>query len=107
MKPMKQIIGGKAYDTETATKICELYCSDYPSDFRYHNTAMYRTKRGTYFVAGHGGPMSMWRAPAVGGGWTDGHGIRVVEYEEARETAENAGLDVDEMIAAGFQIEEG
>ena len=107
MKPIKRIIDGKSYNTETAIKVCELYSSAYPSDFAFHDTALFRTKRGTYFLAGKGGPMSMWRENAIGGGWTDGFGIRVVHYAEAREIAENAGLDVEDMVAAGFQVEEG
>lgn len=104
---MKRVIEGKSYNTDTAEHICDLECSDYPNDFRYHDTALYRTKKGAYFLSGEGGPMSMWSRAAMGGGSTSGKGIQLIDYAEARETAERAGLDEEEMTAAGFKIEEG
>jgi len=106
MKPMTRVIGGKVYNTETATLVCDLDCSHYPNDFQYHDTRLYRTKKGAYFIAGTGGPMSMWRCK-VQNGYGDGGGIRAVDYEEALMYAEAAELDPEEMIEAGFKIEEG
>ena len=102
----KQVIDGKVYNTETASEICELPCPHYPGDFQYHLTYLYRTKKGAYFLAGEGGPMSMWVEPACGGGRTSGSGIRVLDAEAARGYAESANLNEEEMIDAGFEVEE-
>ncbi|MEX2492957.1 MAG: hypothetical protein WD425_14475 [Nitrospirales bacterium] len=57
---MKRVIDSKVHNTQTATEICELPCHHYRGDFQYHDTTLYRTPKGAYFVAGEGGPMSMW-----------------------------------------------
>lgn len=104
---MKRVIGGKSYDTDTAKEICELPCSFYKGDFQYHSTSLYRTLRGAYFLAGEGGPMSMWAKPVGSNGHSGGSGLCVIDADEAREHAERAGLSAEEMVAAGFEIEEG
>ena len=102
----KQVINGKVYNTETAEEICELPCSYYGSDFNFHLTHLYRTLKGAYFLAGKGGPMSMWAEPSGGNGRTSGSGIRVLDAEAARGYAESANLNEEEMIDAGFEVEE-
>lgn len=104
---MRRVIGGKSYDTETGKKICELPCSYYQGDFQYHLTSLYRSPRGAYFLAGEGGPMSMWAQPEGSNGHTGGSGLCVIDQDDAREHAERAGLSSDEMKEAGFTIEEG
>lgn len=104
---MKRVIDGKVYDTETATAICELACHHYKGDFNWHETTLYRTKRGAYFLAGEGGPMSMWAEPEGSNGYTGGSGICVIEEDDARAHAETAGLSPEAMREAGFTIEEG
>lgn len=104
---MKRVIDGKVYDTETATAICELACHYYQGDFNWHDTRLYRTQRGAYFLAGDGGPMSMWAVPEGSNGYSGGSGLSVIDADEAREHAERAGLSPEEMIEAGFTIEEG
>jgi len=104
---MKCVIDGKSYSTETATHICDLPCaarSD--SDFEFHDTSLYRSPKGQYFIAGHGGPRSLWAVHD--GDTTSGEsGIRLVDDETAREYAEWAKLSPEEMEKAGFEIEEG
>jgi hypothetical protein len=57
---MKQIIKGKKYDTDTATKIYE-YQNEYGySDFRYVIETLYIKKTGEYFLHGEGGAMSKY-----------------------------------------------
>lgn len=107
MKPLQQVIDGKIYNTETATRVCSLDCSVYPHNFAYHETYLFRTKSGRWFLAGFGGPSSMWRSPAPGGGWGGGSGIRPVTPAEAQTYAELECMDPDDMRAAGFTIEEG
>ena len=71
---MKQVIEGKRYDTETATKIGEGGGKAYPGDFHYYSEALYVTKKGSYFLAGEGGPLSRYGRPAYGGGTCGGAG---------------------------------
>ncbi|WP_029310783.1 hypothetical protein [Acidiphilium angustum] len=82
-----KIIGGKIYSTQTATKICELDCRHNRGDFGWHDTAMYRTANGAFFLAGKGGARSMW-ATSIQNGSSGGEGIRVISEEDAREIAE-------------------
>jgi hypothetical protein len=91
---MKRVIDGKLYDTLTAKHICDLPCELGPSDFRWHETSLYKSPEGAYFLAGHGGPMSMW-SKCENDGWRDGAGICLLTEHDAREYAENADLDVD------------
>lgn len=104
---MRRIIGGKVFDTETATKLCELPCSANPGDFAWHESALYRSPRGRFFIAGRGGPASLWAEPAQGGGSGGGDGIRIVDEEEARGWMEAAGCDEADFERAGLRVEEG
>lgn len=103
---MKRVIAGRVYNTDTADHVCELPCSAFPGDFRYHDTDLYRTKNGNYFLAGSGGPMSMWAEPAMGGGTCGGKGIIPVDKDDAREHAEAAELSPEDMIDAGFELQD-
>jgi hypothetical protein len=103
---MKQVIDGKLYNTETAQEVCELYCTAHATDFAHHDTKLYVTKNGNYFLAGAGGPASIWAEDAYGGGRCGGHGIRVLSKDDARVYAERM-LDEDDLRAAGFDVEEG
>jgi hypothetical protein len=80
---VKQVIEGKRYDTETATKIGEGGGKAYPGDFHYYSEALYVTKKGSYFLAGEGGPLSRYGRPAYGGGTCGGEGIIPLSKEEA------------------------
>lgn len=82
---MRAIINGKRYDTDTADELCQLTCNAYMGDFRWHDTRLYRTRRGTFFLAGEGGPASMWARAAAGGGSREGSGIRVITDMMARD----------------------
>lgn len=103
---MKRVISGRVYNTDTATEICELPCSHYCGDFAYHSTRLYRTKNGNYFLAGRGGPMSMWARPVGNNGTGGGEGIRPLDADEAMWYAESCDLSPEEMIAAGFSLQE-
>lgn len=103
---MKSVIAGRVYNTETATEICELPCRYYPRDFGYHETHLYRTKNGNYFIAGRGGPMTMWAKAEGQSGHSGGSGLRAISKPEAQQYAESAGLDPDDMIEAGFELQD-
>jgi len=88
---MKRVIGGKAYNTETATKLCELDGPDNRGDFSFHDTALYVTRGGAYFLAGYGGPRSMWARSMSNGEWCGGEGVRPVSAQEAAEILAREG----------------
>lgn len=103
---MKAIIKGKRYDTETAELLAPVPCSYGRSDFRYHDTSIYRTAKGNYFITGEGGPMTMWAKAAVGGGYTGGRGIRPLSVDEAREYLERCGAEGTSAIEKYFPVED-
>ncbi len=91
---MKAIIDGKRYNTDTPQLIGEAdnvgKGADSASDFSFWSASLYRTQRGNYFLAGRGGPASMFGEP-VGrsGAWTGGSGIiPFLSPEEAQKWAE-------------------
>jgi len=93
---MKRVIDGRIYNTETATRICRLDSrSDNWGDFRWHETELYKSPRGAFFLAGEGGAMSMWATGDGYGSSIGGSGLRVVDKGEARYYAEAADLDPD------------
>ena len=95
---MKQIIEGKTYNTETANYLTNASSSCGRSDFNYWDEDLYRTKRGTYFISGEGGPMSSWAESAGQNSWRGGSGIRVLTESEAREWVERWANDEYEEI---------
>jgi len=102
---MKSIVNGKTYNTETADQLCNLPCSSNRGDFGYHDTKLYRTKKGAFFLAGCGGARSMW-AESVSNGSIGGSGIRPVSEAEAREHMESADCEEEDFIAAGLPVDE-
>lgn len=104
---MKKIINGKLYNADTARVICELESNAYVSDFEWHETYLYRTKNGAFFIAGRGNAASIWAEPCCGGGHTNGEGLRVIDDLEARQYMEAADCDVDEFAAVGLDVVEG
>ena len=103
---MKRIINGKAFDTETAMHVCELHCTAYRNDFAYHDTALYRSPKGQFFVAGSGNAASMW-ATNFGSTRGPGEGMRLVDDDEARAIMERNGCKAAEFAAVGLTVEEG
>jgi hypothetical protein len=86
---MKTIIDGKRYDTEKAELIGEAWNGGNWSDFSHWEAALYRTpKAGRYFLAGQGGPMTMWRKRSGSNGWSGSEGIKPLDAAEAFEWAQ-------------------
>ncbi len=57
---MTKVINGNTYRSHTAQLIVTV-----PSHFphtsnKWHDTRLYRTQRGAYFLAGEGGSLSQW-----------------------------------------------
>tara|TARA_R110000868_G_scaffold84647_1_gene238545 strand:- start:101 stop:442 length:342 start_codon:yes stop_codon:yes gene_type:complete len=100
---MLRIIDGKTYNTKTARYLCELDSVAYRNDFAYHRTSLYQTKKGALFLAGYGGPLSMW-AKSTGNGTTGGEGVLVIEPDEARSILETENQI--EALQELFHIEE-
>jgi hypothetical protein len=106
-KHMQRVIDGKKYDTETAIHICRLPSTDDMGSFDWHETDLYVSLKGQFFLAGEGHARSMWATHVRQGTTGPGNGMQLLTKEEARTHAEEAGLDADEMQAAGFDVEEG
>lgn len=104
---VRRVIDGKIYDTETAQQICGLPCWFNRTDFEWHDTALYRSPKGRYFVAGEGNAASMWSQPVGNNCRGGGRGLRAVDAAEARAIMEDAGCSVDDFRAAGLEVEEG
>ncbi len=102
---MKKIIGGKVYNTETATHIGTNSTHLHRGDFAYEDEDLYVTKKGAFFLQGEGGPMSRWSQPCGSNGCTGGSGIQALGTSEALEWCEQNDVD-PEVIAEHFKIEE-
>ena len=80
---MKRVIKGQTYNTETAVDLCKLPCSIDSQDPYWHDTHLYMTKKGTFFLAGEGGPMSRWGKSSGPNKLSGGSGIEPIEPREA------------------------
>lgn len=103
---MKAIFDARIYNTDTADVVCEVGHGWSGSDLDWHETTLYRTKRGAFFLAGKGGPRSMW-AKRHGNASTNGSGLRVIDVEEARARMEAAGCAEHVFDAFGLPLLEG
>lgn len=66
---MKKIIDGKLYNTATADEIAVWENFQNCSDFRYCSEALYKTKKGNYFLFCEGGPLSKYSESGGGSTW--------------------------------------
>jgi hypothetical protein len=102
---MKAVIDGKVYNTDTATLIGEASSRVGRNDFRWFSECLYQTKKGAFFLAGEGGPMSRW-AEEDGNTTYGGSDVVVLTEAEALAWCEENDVDADE-IAERFEVEEG
>jgi hypothetical protein len=101
---MKKIIDGFRYDTEKADKVCDIWEAN-PRDFKHIDAALYRTKRsGRFFIAGKGGPMTMFARRVDQNSWSGGSSLIPLTAEDARKYAEKYASD--ETIEKFFEVEE-
>jgi len=104
---MKAIIDGKRYDTETAELIGEAHNGGNWGDYSHWEAALYRSPRGKhYFLAGQGGPMTMWAKRSGSNGGSGGSGIKPMEKGEAFEWAQQHLPDDEVEAAFGDMIED-
>lgn len=95
---MKKIIKNRVYDTATARKIGEWDNMPDIRDFNYCCEVLYCKKNGEYFLHGEGGPRSKY-AKSIGlGNWSGSEQIIPLDYDSAREWAEEH-LTVEEYEA--------
>jgi hypothetical protein len=99
-----KIIGGKKYDTETATKLA-FHQEPYPSDFKFKlmRETLYRTAKGAYFLAGKGGGQSKY-AKSEGNQSSEVSGIIPLTEAEALMWCEKTGNH--EVACAHFKVED-
>ncbi len=88
---MKKVINRKLYDTEKADVITE---HRHGYGFSETEETLYKTKSGTYFLHGVGGPLTPYRTPISDNSWSGGEDIipfdsedDVVEWLEEKEDA--------------------
>lgn len=102
---MKKIIGGKRYNTDTATLVGEYVYGSLGGFNRIHE-GLYRTKNGSYFVAGVGNPRTLYAVSVSQNFWGGSEDIYPLSPEEAFEWAQ-AYLEEHEIEKEfGSQIED-
>ena len=97
---MKEIIGGKMFNTETATCLgCYQYL--YPGNDLYRREKLYRKKTGEYFLYCKGGRFSAYRTYISKNSWGAGEEIQPMTLAEAKGWAE------ENLDAEGYAAEFG
>tara|TARA_Y100000310_G_C20541072_1_gene743324 strand:- start:338 stop:649 length:312 start_codon:yes stop_codon:yes gene_type:complete len=87
---MKRIVDGLVYDTETATKVAE-WRTGYGRAFYAFDEAIFVTKNGRWFRAGHGGPKTVYRQQAGVNTYSSGWGLIPLTDDEALQLLETRG----------------
>jgi len=97
---LKRIISGTRYDTTKAECIGQTSAACSRSDFRWWTASLYVTPRSRrYFLAGRGGPCSMFSVRVEQNSWSGGDGIIPLTKDEAFAWAQRE-LTTDEVEAA-------
>jgi hypothetical protein len=68
---MIKVVNGRRYNTKTAEKLATYGNGLSVTDFRHYDESLYKTKKGSFFLAGEGGPMTKYSQPCgdmTGGG---------------------------------------
>lgn len=97
---MKKIIEGKSYNTETAELLHSWDNGYYGNDFKSCSESLYKTKKGNYFLAGEGGPMSKYARSGGSNTTCGGDGIEPISEKAAVEWLESH--DGDDVIEQHF-----
>ena len=77
-------------------------CPFPPHNPKWHDTQVYRAKRGGYFMAGKGGWRSRW-ARQTPKGAISGKGLEPITQAEARTYAIQHGMPTDRFARMGFE----
>lgn len=101
---IRRVINGKVYDTGTATEVVVIVDQlGHRSDFEAERTALYRTQKGSWFLAGEGGGCSRWKRDMGDRSFCPGAGIELIDAREAQRLMEKANGPVERY----FEVEEG
>ena len=98
---MRKVIDGKTYRPHTAHMIVAVPCPFPLTDPKWHETQLYRTQHGAYFLAGTGGSRSRW-AKHTPRGAIPGEGIEVMTKDAAHAYAIQLGVSPDRFARLGF-----
>ena len=83
-RTLVRVVDRKRFDTQTAIEIAAWENGLPPSDYYHISETLYRTKNGTYFLAGSGGPLTKY-AFTCGGVKGYGSGIIPLCEDDAYE----------------------
>lgn len=86
---MKAVIEGRRYDTETAEFVAS-WSYGGRGDFEYEREELYRTPKGSWFIAGSGGPKTKYSQQTGQNEWSGGERITPLSPDEARRWLERA-----------------
>lgn len=102
---MKKIINRKLYDTSKATKLCE-YSYSNRSDYRHYSEALYKTKSGTIFLYGIGGPASRYAIQVGNNEYSGSSDIQVMEINEILQWLEDNSsyINLDDKLIQELNI---
>lgn len=96
---MKKVIKGKLYDTDKARLMGSYEYTAEGWGFNYYKEELYQKRSGEFFLYGEGGPASKYSEPAGLNCWTGSADIIPLDYQSAREWAEeNLSADAYESI---------
>lgn len=102
---MVKIINGKKYNTKTAKWLGEYDNGLGRSNFKYCIENLYRKSTGEFFLHGEGGSLSKYAKTVGQNTWCGSEKIIPLQYEMAREWAENH-LSVEEYEEIFGEISE-
>jgi len=95
-KPMKKVINGKVYDTDTAKLVARYTDARFGDDFNAVSEKLYHTKKGNFFLYGRG-YIEPWGEIGWDGNRYIGSNIIALTEQEARDWIEKRGIDPDEV----------
>lgn len=102
---IKKIIDGKKYNTETGTQLA-IRENGNSRDWAYIHEELYKSPKGTYFLAYEGGPLSKYGID-VGNRQTSGSdGILLLSIEEAEDFMKNHA-ELEEYEREFGKVKEG
>ena len=84
---ISRVIGGKLYDTETATEVMRIPCHVYGDDFRWEDTRVFISPNGQWFLAGEGNGSSRWGVKTANG-YVPGDGLVLLTEDEVKQLLE-------------------
>lgn len=91
---MKKVVDGKTYNTKTALFVAEDY-SGYEGDLYHCYEALYRSKKGAFFIHGRGGASSRYARRLPDGWYGPGEEIRPISREDALRWCERHDVNAD------------